>query len=118
MTLDEFFAGEDESRRLFEALRCAVDAIGSAELRITKSQIAFRGRKAFAWAWRPAQYLRRKCAPLVLTLSFRRWDASPRWKSIVEAAPGRFTHHLELYSALDIDDEVRQWLREAWAAAA
>jgi hypothetical protein len=42
---------------------------------------------------------------------------SPRWKEIVEPAPGRFTHHLELYDVADVDDEVRGWLRQAWEAA-
>ena len=118
MTLDEFFAGRDESRRLFEVVRRAVDEIGPAELRVTKSQVAFRRRKAVAWVWIPSQYLRRKTAPLVLTLGFRYRDTSPRWKSIVEPHPGRFTHHLELYAAAEVDEEVRRWLREAWAAAA
>ena len=118
MTLDEFFQGYEASRQLFDALRDAIDAIGPAELRVTKSQIAFRRRVAFAWAWLPARYLRGRVAPLVLTLSFRHRDASPRWKEIVEPAPGRFTHHLELYAVTDIDDEVRDWLRNAWMAAA
>jgi hypothetical protein len=117
MTLDEYFAGQEESRRLFDALRLAVEAVGSAELRVTKSQVAFTRRKAFAWAWMPAQYLHRKTAPLVLTLSLSRRDPSPRWKQIVEPAPGHFTHHLELYSVKDIDAEVCAWLRTAWMAA-
>jgi len=118
MTLDDFFAGQQESRLIFEALRSAVDAVGKAELRVTKSQVAFRRRRAFAWAWMPGKYLHGRHAPLVLTISLRRQDTSTRWKEIVEPAPGRFTHHLELHSAADIDDEVRTWLREAWADAA
>jgi len=117
MTLDDFFAGQEQSRQLFDALQEAVDAIGPAALTVTKSQVAFRRRKAFAWAWRPGQYLRGQTAPLVLTLGLRRRDTSPRWKQIVEPVPGRFTHHLELYSRDEIDDEVRLWLREAWLAA-
>ena len=66
--------GYDESRALFDTLRDAVDVIGTAELQVTKSQIAFRRRKAFAWAWIPGKYLRGKTAPLVLTLSFRSRD--------------------------------------------
>jgi hypothetical protein len=53
----------------------------------------------------------------VLTLALRRRDSSPRWKEIVEPRPGRFTHHLELRSAADIDDKVLGWLQEAWDAA-
>jgi hypothetical protein len=117
-TLDEFFAGYEASRPLFEALREAIEELGPAELRVTKSQIAFYRRKAFAWAWIPDQYLRGKHAPLVLTLGFRYRDSSPRWKEIVEPYPGRFTHHLEIYSASDIDAEVLSWLRIAWEAAA
>ena len=117
MTLDEYFAGQPDSRRIFDALHSAVDALGPAQIRVTKSQVAFRRRRAFAWAWMPGVYLRGRHAPLVLTLSLRRRDPSPRWKEIVEPAPGRFTHHLELRSTADIDDEVRSWLQEAWAAA-
>jgi len=118
MTLDEYFAGEEDSRRIFETLHSVVDSLGQVEIRLTKSQVAFRRRKAFAWAWIPGKYLRGRHAPLVLTLSLKRKDSSPRWKEIVEPAPGRFTHHLELYSAADINAEVFSWLEEAWVAAA
>ena len=117
MTLDEFFAGWEESRRIFDALCCAVEATGAAAIRVTRSQVSFRRRRAFAWAWVPDRCLCGGHAPLVLTLSFRHRDPSPRWKQVVEPAPGRFTHHLELYSRQDIDEQVRGWLREAWEAA-
>ncbi len=117
MTLDEFFVGQDRSRQIFEAVRGAIEAIGPAELRISKSQVSFRRRRAFAWLWIPGQYLSGTVAPVVLTLSFHSRDDSPRWKEIVEPAPGRFTHHLELYSTADVDDQVRGWLQDAWTAA-
>jgi len=117
MTPETFFEGQPLSQRLYEVVCDAIDAIGDVEMRVTKSQIAFRRRRAFAWVWMPGKYLRGPCAPLVLTLSLSRRDASPRWKEIVEPSPGRFTHHLELYALTDIDDEVRDWLREAWTAS-
>lgn len=117
MTLDEFFADHEASRRIFDALAAAVDAIGPSELRISKSQVAFVRHTVFARVWMPCTYLERG-APLVLTLGFRRRDPSPRWKEVVEPAPGRFTHHLELHSAGAIDDEVHAWLEAAWSAAA
>ena len=118
MTPDAFFAGHERSQGLFEAVRQAVAAVGPAEMRVSKSQISFRRRMAFAWVWMPAQYLGRDAAPLVLTIGLRRRDPSPRWKEVVEPAPGRFTHHLELYGAGDVDLEVRAWLQEAWVEAA
>lgn len=117
MTPEQFFEGQALSRRLFESVRDTIKVIGDAEMRVTKSQIAFCHRKTFAWVWMPGKYLHGPCAPLVLTLSLSHRDSSPRWKEIVEPSPGHFTHHLELYALIDIDDKVRSWLREAWIAS-
>ena len=115
--LERFFAGQPESRRLFEALLRQIDLTGPSEFRVTKSQIAFRRKRPFAWLWMPGRYLRRKTAPLVLTLGFPERDPSPRWKQIVEPARGRFTHHLEIFSTDDLDEQVAGWLRRAWELA-
>jgi hypothetical protein len=117
LTLDEFFCNQAESKHLFEALLCQINEFGPVELKVTKSQIAFRRNKTFAWAWMPGKYLRGKVAPLVLTLPFRKRDSSPRWKEIVEPSRGQFIHHLELFSISDIDDEVKEWLRATWQTA-
>ena len=114
--IDGFFAGHDSSRVIFEAVRHAVDSIGPADVVVSKSQVAFRRVHGFAFVWMPEQYLGRG-APLVLTVGLRHRDDSARWKSVVEPSTGRFTHHLELTDASDVDDEVRGWLREAWELA-
>ena len=106
MSLDEFFPGREESRRVFDTLHAAIDALGPTEVRATKSQVAFRKNKAFAWAWVPDRYLRGGHTPLVLTMSFDKRDDSRRWNEIVEPAPGRLTHHLGLYTESEIDGEV------------
>lgn len=117
VSLDDFFAGHDQARAIFNTVRRAVDALGPADMRVSKSQVSFRRRRPFAAVWIPEQYLKRKVAPLVLTVYFRRRDRSPRWKQVVEPARGRFTHHLELYAAEEVDDDVRAWLREGWEDA-
>jgi hypothetical protein len=93
-----------------------VEALSETSMRVTKSQIAFKRRRGFAWVWMPEQYLKRKAAPLVLSLSLPRRDKSPRWKEIVEPYPRRFMHHLEVYNPGDIDEQVKGWLKEAWEA--
>lgn len=118
MTLDEYFEGKVEARQLFEALRERIEALGTVEVRVTKSQVAFHRRRAFAWAWIPGKNLHGRGAALVLTLSLPHRDPSPRWKEIVEPVHGRFTHHLELWSAGDMDNDIRAWLQEAWTHAA
>jgi hypothetical protein len=92
-------------------------AIGPSRVRVTKSQIAFWRSHPFAWVWMPQQYLRRAAAPLVLTVGLARKDPSARWREVVEPKQGRFTHHLLLNSAQEVDSEVTAWLREAWEAA-
>jgi hypothetical protein len=117
MTPDEFFAGKQASRLLFERVERAVGRLGKASIHASKSQVAFRWRRNFAWVWVPGMYLRGKTAPLVLTVALPARDGSSRWKEVVEPAPGRFIHHLELYEPGDIDEEAEAWLREAWDAA-
>jgi hypothetical protein len=117
MTPETFFEGQELARQLFDEIWGAITSIGEATVHVTKSQIAARRQKAFAWVWMPGKYLRGDVAPLVLTVGLRRRDASPRCKEIVEPVPGRYTHHLELTAVDEIDDEVRNWLREAWELA-
>jgi len=117
ITLDEYFAGYEDSREIFNVLKALIEAIGTAEVRVSKSQVAFRRRIGFAWVWIPGKYLQGKTSPLVLTVSLPARDASPRWKEVVEPAPGRYIHHLELYSVGGLDAEVSEWLRRAWKEA-
>lgn len=114
MTLDEFFEGFESSRPIFDAVSQMVSSVGSSSVRVSKSQIAFSRRRAFAWAWVPARYLPQSTVPLVLSVALDRRDESALWKQIVEPAPGRFMHHLELTQASDLDAQVLTWVTEAW----
>ncbi len=53
MTLDDYFAGLETSRRLFDAVLVVIRTLGQAEIKATKSQVAFRRRIGFAYAWVP-----------------------------------------------------------------
>jgi Domain of unknown function (DUF5655) len=118
MDEDGFFEGHPKARPTFRAVKAAIQSVGAAEMRVSKSQIGFYHRKrAFASTWIPAQYLKGERPPLVLTVFLRRRDPSLRWKRIVEPKPGRFTHHIQLRSRDDGDDEVRRWLAGAWQEA-
>jgi Domain of unknown function (DUF5655) len=113
-----FFSGRALAARLFASVERAVRALGPVTVRVTRSQIAFSTKRAFAWAWCPDRWLTGDLAPLVLSVDLPRRDGSPRWKEVVEVRPGRFLHHLELRRASDIDGEVKAWLRDAFAATA
>ena len=117
MSLAAFFAGSREARAIFDRVQATIDQIGPAAVNVSKSQVSFRRKRVFASAWMPGQYLHRARAPLVLTLYFRHREPSSRWKAVVEAKPGHFTHHLELRAADEVDDEVHDLVRKAWEAA-
>jgi hypothetical protein len=113
MDVGEFFDPYPESRAIFDRVLSAVETLGEAELRVTKSQVALVCEKPFAWAWIPKMYLRGNPAPLVLSFSFPEPRPWPRWKEIYRAGNHRFTHHLELRAPEDVDEAVAGWLREA-----
>jgi hypothetical protein len=97
--------------------RRVLEIVPGAEVRVTKSQIAFRGRRAFAWLWRPRMYLGRRGAEIVLSVALPRQDPSPRWKEVVHPSSQTWMHHLELASIEEVDAEVEAWLRDAAGAA-
>ena len=89
------------------------ETVPDATERTTRSQVAFRRRRGFAYLWRPGQYLRHPAAEVVLSLAFREELPSPRFKGVVHPAPTTWMHHLELHAVADLDDEVAGWLRRA-----
>ena len=118
MDEDQFFDGQRVAHAIHMAVAQAIARIGPAETRVSKSQVGFLRHHLFAATWMPRRYLKGDHAPLVLSVFLRRPHESPRWKEVVEPAPGRFTHHLELHSADEVDGFVEQALREAWDGAA
>ncbi|MQA07525.1 MAG: hypothetical protein GEU98_03050 [Pseudonocardiaceae bacterium] len=86
---------------------------GPFEVRVSKSQVAFRRKRGFAYLWLPGQYLAKPAVDVVLSIALGRHDESERFKEVVHPAPAHWMHHLELRDAGDLDDEVAGWLREA-----
>ena len=117
MNENDYLGSDAAVRSIFSAIDSAVTALGEAERCVSKSQIGFYRKHPFAAVWRPEQYLSGTLPPLVLSVFLRRMDRSSRWKEVVEPKPGRFTHHLEINDAKDVDHQVRDWLHEAWTSA-
>ncbi|GAB3820447.1 hypothetical protein GCM10028820_26390 [Tessaracoccus terricola] len=94
---------------MYREVEQAVRAVGDASVRVTKSQIAFRRRKGFAYVWRPDLYLRSD-VPAVLSVALPHEVTSTRFKEIAHPSPRVWMHHLELRRVEEVDDEVRAWL--------
>jgi hypothetical protein len=53
----------------------------------------------------------------VLSIALPHEVVSDRFKEVVHPSSHVWMHHLELGDAAQVDDEVRAWLQEAYAAA-
>ena len=111
-----FFDGHPEELALYEALFRAVEAaFPEGSVRVQKTQTSFYGRHLFAAASLPVR--RRKDWPkicLVVTVGLSYRLESPRVAVASEPYPGRWTHHILVTEAGQIDEELMGWLREAW----
>lgn len=111
-TPEEVFSGSPLGLELLRGVERIVAGFPSSTMRATKSQVAFRGRRGFAYVWWPGRYVRSD-VPAVLSIALPWRIASQRFKEVVNPAPGVWMHHLELRSLADLDDEVAGWLAEA-----
>ena len=111
-----FFEGRPLELSLYQALFRQLDALfPEGSVRVQKSQISFYGRHLFAAASLPVR--RRKDWPkmcLMVTVGLPYRLDSPRVVAASEPYPGRWTHHVLVTEADQIDEELMGWLREAW----
>lgn len=111
-----YFDGRPQELALYEALFQAMSAaFPEARVKVQKSQISFYGRHLFAAASLPVR--RRKGWPAhCLLVSFglgQRLD-HPRVAVAVEPYPGRWTHHVLVAQAEEVDGQLLDWLGQAW----
>ncbi len=112
-----FFDGWPDALAIHRAVARCVQKTGEHRVKVSKSQIGFYRKRLFAATWIPGRHLGGEVAPLVLSVFLGHRYRSSRWKEIVEPTPGRFTHHMELRTQDDVDDEVEEAIQEAWREA-
>jgi hypothetical protein len=96
-----------EIRALYDRVVAAVRDIGPVRVLPEKTRIAFQVRMSFAQVTP-----RRKWLDGHLVLA-RRLE-HPRFRSIQTFSPRNHLHTFRLHDPRDIDDEFRDWLREAY----
>jgi hypothetical protein len=98
---------------VFRAVEAAVCDFEDVQVHTTKSQVAFRRKRGFAYIWMPGQYVRNATAAVVLSIALGHHDCSSRFKEVVHPTTKHWIHHLEIYDETDFDDQVVNWIREA-----
>ncbi len=107
--LEDHFDGRDpEVVRIFRSLVKAARRCGPLTVLPEKTRIALHVRMSFA-----AFTLRRHWLDGHVVLARRR--ESPRFKRIYVVSPRNHVHEFRMTKEAEVDDEVRGWLREAYA---
>ena len=114
-----FFDGKPAELALYETLfRHMEEVFPDAFVKVQKSQISFYGRHLFGAVSLPVR--RKKNWPehcIVVTIGLSHPLESPRAAVSVEPYPGRWTNHVLVSEASQVDEELLEWLNEAWAFA-
>ena len=109
MQADFFFAGKPHEAALYEALSQQLrQRLGPFDVLVQKTQITFRTRRIFACV-----SLRGKGC-IVVSFGLPARVASARIWQAAEPYPNRWTHHVKVHSAEEIDDELLGWLQAAY----
>ena len=111
-----FFDGKPLELSQYETLfRRMETEFPDATVKVQKSQISFYGRHLFGAASLPVR--RKKSWPehcIVVTIGLSHQLDSPRVAVAVEPYPGCWTQHVLISAEEQIDDELVNWLREAY----
>ena len=111
-----FFSQRMEALPLYEKLEGQILAeIPDVKIKVAKTQISFSNKRGFAFvSFNPCRRSKERPAAW-MTVSFGlgyRKDAE-RIDIATEPYPGRWTHHVMVGSAAEIDDELLGWIKEA-----
>lgn len=122
MTTDElmFWNKKPQLLPIYEALRDRLTrAYPDMQIKVSKTQISFRNRHIFAMASLPVRRLKGWTGDyLLVSFGLPQHRQSPRIAQAVEPYPNRWTHHVPVKCAEEIDAELMGWLEEAYRFSA
>ena len=119
MTQEEqaFFAKLPSMLSVYQTLRDRLTAdYPETQFKVTKTQISFRNRYVFAMAslpWRKVKGWPKEYLLVSFGLAYEK--KSPRIVQAVEAYPNRWTHHVLLTGPQQVDQELMDWIGEAYS---
>ena len=122
MTLDEmlFFDTHPAALPLYEKLKGSIlTEVPGTRIEVKKTQISFFTKHMFAAAsFTPVRKAKERPEPfLTVTFGLRYRVTSPRIDVATEPYPGRWTHHVMIGSAEEVDAELMGWILEAAASS-
>ena len=112
-----FFFGERmEALPIYERLENAIlTRIPDVKIKVAKTQITFANKRGFAFvSFNPCRRAKdRPAVWMTVTFGLGCRKGSHRIDVATEPYPGRWTHHVMVGSAEEIDEELLGWIQEA-----
>lgn len=110
-----FFSKQEKQFSLFKAVDRMINSIGPVTIEVKKSVISIGTKTKFAWVWMPQPWSRKRPEDcLVLTFAVGRYIEDEKIVEAVEPCPGTWIHHVIIQIEADLNDDVYQWLSEAY----
>ena len=111
-----FFREHMDALPIYERLEERIQTkIPDVKIKVAKTQITFAKRYGFAFvSFNPCRRAKdRPAVWMTVTFGLGYRKESPRIDVATEAYPGRWTHHVMVGSAEEIDEELLGWIQEA-----
>lgn len=112
-----FFFGERlNALPMYERLEELVfGQIPDVKIKVAKTQITFANKRGFAFvSFNPCRKAKERPETwMTVTFGLDYRKESPRIDVVTEPYPGRWTHHVMVGNAEEIDEELIGWIREA-----
>lgn len=112
-----FFFGEHlNALPMYERLEELVfGQIPDVKIKVAKTQITFANKRGFAFvSFNPCRKAKERPETwITVTFGLGYRKESPRIDVATEPYPGRWTHHVMVGNAEEIDEELIGWIREA-----
>ncbi len=114
-TVENLFSDKPIQLKLFQNIKQFIQSIGQVESSVSKTQVAFKNHRQFAWVWLPMpRDTKRPPNSIVLSFSLEKHLNSPQIVQVVEPYPGRWMHHVIIQKSSDLNEEVQGWLKESY----
>ena len=111
-----FFNEHPAALPLYEAfMERLLAEIDNVTIKVQKTQISFSNKYNFAFvSFLPVRKAKeRPKVYIIISFGLRYRKESPRIDSASEPYPNRWTHHMLISSADEIDNELMEWVKEA-----
>lgn len=116
-----FFDQNPAALHLFEAFEGRLQQkVGEFSVRVQKTQITYSNRYVFACVsfLKVRKARQRPPVYIVVTFGLDHPLESPRIDAAVEVSPHRWTHHVLVSDVKEIDEELLNWVQQAYQFSA